>query len=184
MIVMSIKEINGDCKIEGYKKWITLESFGFGTERKIEAAKHGGGRDLETGSGSDTQEFTVSKTADIATVDLMYASIKHRATGEAAAPFTIDIAFLEPRAFRGDDDNVDKGFVKAYLKIRFGKALIKSWSISGDAGKRATESLAFWYNQVTMAYDTPSDDLSGYKTYGPKGWDQLEGKDWVPSGWK
>jgi type VI protein secretion system component Hcp len=182
MIVMSIKEISGDCKIEGYVKWITLENFGFGTERKIEAAKHGGGRDLETGKGGDSQEFTITKSADVATVDLMYAAIKHRATGEAAAPFTIDVAFLEPRAF--EDDRVKKGHVKAYLKIRFGKALLKNWSISGDAGKRASESLTFWYNQVAMAYDAPSDDASGYKTYGPKGWDQLEGKDWVPSGWK
>jgi len=181
MIVMSIKGINGDCKIDGYIKWITLESFGFGTERKIEAAKQGGGRDLETGRGSDSQEFTIAKSADVATVDLMYSAIKHRATGDAAAPFTVDIAFIEPRAFGGGQN---KGQVKAYLKVRFGKALIKSWSISGDAGKRASESLTFWYNQVTMAYDAPSDDGSGYQTFGPKGWDQLEGKDWVPPGWK
>jgi type VI protein secretion system component Hcp len=180
MIVMSIKEIKGDCKIEGYQNWITVESFGFGTERKIEAAKQGGGRDLETGKG-DSQEFTIGKSADIATVDLMYSAIMHRATGQQAAPFTVDIAFIEPRGAGTQDQ---KGTVKAYLKIRFGKALLKSWSISGDSGKRATESLTFWYNQVAMAYDAPSADGKAYQTYGPRGWDQLEGKDWTPSGWK
>ena len=180
MIVMQIKEIKGDCKIPGYENWITLESFKFGTERKIEKANKGGGRDLETGS-EGRQEFSIDKSADIATVDLMYAAIRHRATGEAAVPFTVDIAFIEPRGSGSQDS---KGTVKAYLKIRFGKALIRSWDISGDAAKRASESVTFWYNQVAMAYDAPAADGKSYQTYGPRGWDQQDGKDWVPSGWK
>jgi len=182
MILMHIKEIKGDCKISGYENWIPLESFEFGTERKIEAAKKGGGNDLETGKGGGgTQEFSVDKKSDIATVDLMYAAIKHRATGEAALPFVVDIAFIEPRGHGNQDD---KGATKAYMKLRFGKALIRSWSINGTAANRAGESLTFWYNQVAMAYDSPSADGKSYQTFGPRGWDQLKGEDWVPSGWK
>jgi len=179
MILMKINEIKGDCKFTGYEGWITLESFAFGTERKIEQAKRGGGNDIETGKG-DTQEFTCGKTTDIATVDLMYSAIKQRASGESNTPFVVDIAFVEPRAY---GDQADKGTIKAYLKIRFGKALLKSWSLDGTASDRATESLSFWYNQIAMAYDSSTDGKS-YQTYGPRGWDQQESKDWTPGGWK
>jgi type VI protein secretion system component Hcp len=179
MILMKINEIKGDCKFAGYTDWITLTSFSFGTEKKIETAKRGGGNDIETGKG-ETQEFSVDKTADIATVDLMYSAIKQRATGDANTPFVVDIAFVEPRAY-GDQDS--KGTIKAYLKIRFGKALLKNWSLSGSDTDRATESLTFWYNQIAMAYDSSTDGKT-YQTYGPRGWDQQEGKDWTPSGWK
>jgi type VI protein secretion system component Hcp len=183
MILMHLKEIKGDSKIPGYIDWITLTSFSFGAQQKIEQAKRGGGNDLETGkTGADSQEFSVDKSADIATVDLMYASIKHRASGQASAPFMVDIAFIEPR--HNWDDKSDKSAIKAYMKLRFGKALIKQWSLNGSNTNRATESLTFWYNQVAIAYDAPTADGKSYQTYGPRGWDQLEGKDWVPSGWK
>src|SRR5688572_12365561 len=179
MIVMHIKEIKGDCKIPGYENWITVESFDFGTDRKIENAGKGAGYDIETGKG-DAQEFSVDRSSDIATVDLMYAAIRHRGSAAASTPFTVDVAFLEPRGFGGQDA---KGTIKAYLKLRFGKALLKSWRLSGAASKRCTESLTFWYNQIAMAYDAPSADGKSYQTFGPRGWDQLEGKDWKPSGW-
>jgi type VI protein secretion system component Hcp len=179
MLLMRIKEIDGDCKIPGYEKWIMLESFSFGAERKMESAKQGGGRDIDTGKG-DSQEFTVSKPGDVATVYLMYAAIKHRASGQAAVPFTVDIAFVE---LRGYGDQQVKGETKAFLKIRFGKALIKNWTFNGDAEKSPNESITFWYNQVAMSYDSATDDGKGYQTHGPRGWDQLEGKDWTPSGW-
>lgn len=178
MILMRINEIRGDCKFPNFEGWITLESFSFGTERKIEAAKRGNGNDMETGKG-DSQEFTCAKTADIATVYLMYTAIKQRASGESNTPFVVDIAFVEPRAFGGSDEKT----IKAYLKIRFGKALLKNWSIDGSADERGSESLTFWYNQVAMSYDASTDGKS-WQTYGPRGWDQQEGADWTPSGWK
>lgn len=180
MILMRINEIKGDCKFPNFEGWITLESFSFGTERKIEQAKKGGGNDIETGGGGGgDQEFTCSKTADIATIYLMYTAIKQRASGEANTPFVVDIAFVEPRAFGSGDEKT----IKAYLKIRFGKALLKAWSVDGNANDRASETMSFWYNQVAMSYDT-SHDGKTWQTYGPRGWDQQAGADWTPSGWK
>lgn len=180
MILMRINEIKGDCRFPNFDGWITLESFSFGTHRKIEQAKKGGGNDIETGGDDgESQEFTCNKTTDISTVYLMYTAIKQRATGDANTPFVVDIAFVEPRHVPGTEDKM----IKAYLKIRFGKALLKSWNLDGNANERGTESLTFWYNQVAMSYDSSSDGKT-WQTYGPRGWDQQESVDWTPSGWK
>lgn len=183
MIVMKIGgkkgPVKGDCDVPGFVDWITLESFDFGTSREIKSAERGGGRDIEEDTG-ETSDVSISKNIDVSTVELMYMSLEHRSAKDGGAgpePLTVDVAFLAPFVVGAGPESQ----LMAYLRIRFGKALIKSWSIEGSssAGEvgRPTEDITLWYNQVAIAYKS-SPDGKNYKIHGPRGWDQGAQKDW------
>lgn len=183
MIVMKIGgkkgPVKGDCDVPGFIDWITLESFEFGTNRDVKADDNGGGRDIETGSG-EVSDVSISKSVDVATVELMYMALEQRSAkdgGSGPEPLTVDVAFLAPSATRDGK----KSELAPYLKLRFGKALIKSWSIDCTSGAgehgRPDESLTLWYNQVAIVYRSTPDGAT-YKIHGPRGWDQGAQKDW------
>jgi type VI secretion system secreted protein Hcp len=194
-------KIKGDCEIRGYENWIVLEGFDFSVGRKIEAAKKGGGRDIETGKG-DPQEISISKNVDRATPYLMFQAIQDRTPGNATAPDAIDIHCVESHQLneqgqreKAGGATVPKSDLKAFLRICLGRALIKTWSISADADGRPTENLSIWFNQIAIAYrrlkvetdKTTGAPVATFEPYGPKGWDQLaggKGGEWKPPHWK
>ena len=188
-------KIKGDCEVKGYENWIILESFDFSVGRKIEAAKKGGGRDIETGKG-EPQEISVSKNVDRATPYLMFQAIQDRMPGNTTAPDAIDIHCVETHQLDGTGaSRTSQTDLEAFLQICLGRALIKTWSISADVDGRPVETLSIWFNQIAIAYrrlKVEADKKTGapiasFEPYGPKGWDQLaggKGGEWKPPHWR
>ena len=175
--------VNGDCKIPGYEKWITLDSISFGVGRNIEAKN--GGLDIQIAAPKDEmQSLSVDKSVDCSSLYLMHKAIQDRSSQPGSnAPTSAVIHFVENLPIQ-EKSTQDQTSSFPFLKIKMGNVLIKNWSISGDGSSgRPSESIDLWFSQVAMAYRT----IKGGKQieiekYGPKGWDQIEQKDWPSSG--
>ncbi len=154
--------------------------------RKVEALKKGGDRDLETGRG-ESQELTIGKTIDRASVDLMLAAMRDRSDSGPPPQIAVKIDFVTSLAYELTDEKVRDEDVHAYLKIRLGKALLKQWSIDGSGDERPTESLTISFNQSAATYYASADGGKTIQTFGPKGWDQqssaeYRGFEWASKG--
>lgn len=173
--------VNGDCDIPGYEKWITLESVNFGVGKNVEA-KGGGLDEVVQAPQEEMQSLSIDKTVDSSTLYLMHKAIQDRSTGDSSALTSAVIHFVENIP---DYDKSSKDGTSSFpfLKIKLGNVLIKNWNLSASgSGDRPTESIELWFSQVAMAYWT----VKGGSTiqvvkYGPKGWDQMEHKDWPSS---
>lgn len=175
--------VNGDCKIPGYEKWITLDSVNFGVSRNVEAK--GGGLDIEIKAPRDEmQTLSVDKSVDCASLYLMHKAIQDRSSRPGSnAPTSAVIHFVENLPLQDQKTRDQSSF--PFLKIKLGNVLINNWSITGDGGSdRPSESMELWFSQIAMAYRSIKKDGKqiGIEKYGPKGWDQIAQKDWPSSG--
>lgn len=174
--------VNGDCKIPGYEKWITLESVGFTASSNIEAK--GGGLDIEVKAPRDEmQTISIDKSVDCSSLYLMHKAIQDRSARPGAnAPTSAVIHFVENLPLQ-DGKTQDSSF--PFLKIKLGNVLITNWTITGDGGSdRPSESMDLWFSQIAMAYRSikKNGKQIEIEKYGPKGWDQIAQKDWPSSG--
>jgi len=173
MILMRLGKIKGDCVIEGYKDWIALESMSFNVGKNIETKNKG--LDIEIKKNDEPQSVSVDKTTDCSSADLMYRAIKDRTPDANDNPVSAEIHFVEVRDGKKRD-------IKAYLKIKLGRVLIKGWSINGDQDGRPSESIDLTFDQLAMEYNATTDGKI-FTRFGPRGWDTAAGKDWRPPEW-
>lgn len=176
MILVHIEGVRGDCQISRYQNYFIAEGISFGVGRRVEVMKTGKGRDIETGKG-EVQELTIDKSIDTASIDLMYNSMRDRSDSGPPKLVTVKIDFVQTADFNKNKD------VNAYLKIRLGEAMLKSWSITGSEDGRPSESVVVSFNQAAALYRASSDGFATFQTHGPKGWDQQKSEDWKPSEW-
>jgi len=110
----------------------------------------------------------------------MYRAIKDRTPDPNDNPVSVEIHFVEARDMNTGDH---KRAIKPYLKIKLGRALIKSWSLNGDQDGRPNESLDLSFDQLAMEYRATTDGKI-FTRYSPRGWDTAAGKDWRPPEWE
>ena len=165
MILVRIDEIPGDSKIEGFEKYFTAESFGFGVERELAESGKAGTADVNIGVG-ELQECTVSKSMDSASTALAKKAISGSSCG------TADIKFVESITRDGN-----AMFNIVYLAYKLDNVFIKSWSTSGDGDDRPTEDVAIWYNKIAFCYFATTDGKE-FKFAGDCKWDQVKSKPW------
>jgi type VI secretion system secreted protein Hcp len=169
MILVKITDIKGDVDIPKYEEWFVAESFDFAIGKKVESV-NSNNRDIEVVKDND-QELSISKSVDSATVDLMYSVMKGRKESGTTSTTNVDIHLVQ-NAEEGDG-------VEAFLLIRIENAIIKNWDITGSDDARPTENLKIWFNKAAMKYRATTDGKL-YITYGPRGWDDQENKDFKP----
>ncbi len=165
MILVRIDEIPGDSKIDGFEKYFTAESFGFGVERELLDSGKAGTADVNIGVG-ELQECTISKSMDSASTALAKKAISGSSCG------TADIKFVESITRDGN-----AMFNIVYLCYKLDNVFIKSWSTSGDGDDRPTEDVAIWYNKIAFCYFSTTDGKE-FKFAGDCKWDQVKSKPW------
>ena len=148
MIFVKIPKM-GDKSIrtKGYDTgdWFVAHSFSFGVDREMkESGEKGGTADINIGVG-ELQECTISKSMDMASMDLAQYSINGNSLG------TAEIEFVEIGPGSGD------GAPVCYLKYKLYRCFVKSWSVSGDADDRPTEEVAFYFNKIASQFATTED---------------------------
>lgn len=179
MILVRIDRIKGDVKIPGYDSWFIATSMDFGVGRKVEASSTNattGGKVVDVQIGkAESQELSIDKSVDSATVYLMQAAMKSRSDGGKSYLVSIDIHLIQNKSY---DEAIDsKSPVKPYLKIRIENAIVQSWKISADDDQRPSESISIWFNRAAIKYRA-SPDGKVYQTFGPLGWDQQKNEEW------
>lgn len=137
MILLSFTTaINGDSTVQGHDKWITIDSFQFGVGRAITTS--GVGKDRDT-SNPSFSEVTLTKSMDVASVDLMMQAICGKSLGTAKLHW-----------IQTGGTGV-KGQV--YLEIELADPIISSYSVS-SGGDRPSESISINFNEYKMKYST------------------------------
>ncbi|MBI4696813.1 MAG: type VI secretion system tube protein Hcp [Gammaproteobacteria bacterium] len=164
MIVMKLDPIKGDCKLEGYADYITLDDVSWDINREPKESAKGATQDLNFGV-AEAGAVNLTKTIDMASVDLM-----RMATGGGASPSQCLIEFIQSGV-----GGADSGKYKAYLQITLKRPVVKKWGINGSGDDRPSETLEIMYNSIEMKYMS-TDDKGKQTTFGPKGWDLVLGK--------
>lgn len=165
-IYVKIPDIKGDVTTSGYEGWFTADSFSFGVEREMkESGEKAGTEDINIGVG-ELQECTISKSMDMASAKLAQYAINGNSLGQA------EIHFVE---IGSDAKPV------AYLKYKLDRAIIKSWSTSGDADDRPTEEVSFYYNKIAFNYaETKNGRVTGASS--TFSWDRAANTSWADNG--
>jgi type VI secretion system secreted protein Hcp len=174
MIFVKIPNIGDDSiKIEAYSggEWFIADSFSFGVEREMkESGEKGGTADINIGVG-ELQECTISKSMDMASMDLCQFAINGNSPGIA------EINFVEVAGGGGEQAKAPI----CYLKYKLNRCFVKSWSISGDADDRPTEEVAFLYNMIGAEY-CKTEDGKVFKNSTLMSWDNTKQTKWTEGG--
>ena len=165
-IYMKIPDIKGEVTTSGYEGWFVADSFSFGVEREMkESGEKGGTTDINIGVG-ELQECTISKSMDMSSSKLAQYAIDGNSLGQA------EIHFVEMSS---------DGKPIPYLKFKLDRAIIKSWSTSGDADDRPTEEVAFYYNKIAFNYaETKNGRVTGASS--TFSWDRTANTSWEDNG--
>jgi type VI secretion system secreted protein Hcp len=162
MIFVQIPGLGDDSvDVRGYDdgKWFVADSFSFGVERELkESGSKSGTTDINIGVG-ELQECTISKSLDLASVQLAQFAINGNSPGQAVIDF-VEVA--------GSDSAP-----VTYLRYKLDRCFVKSWSTSGDADDRPTEEVACYYNKIAFS------DRGQSKIFG---WDRLTNTQWSGDG--
>jgi type VI protein secretion system component Hcp len=165
MIVMKISGIDGDCQLEKFEKWITLDDVSWEITREPKESAKGIAADLNFGI-PEAGAVTVKKALDCSSVYLM-----KMATGGGATAASCKIAFIESGI--GEGAKAEK--YEPFFEIELERPVIKKWSIDGSGDDRPSEDIEIMYNWIKMTYQavTPKGTK---QPHGPKGWNLLLGK--------
>ena len=145
-IFMKYGDIKGEVTAEGYKDWIELNSFQFGSGRGISAGVGGGSK--REASAPSLAEVVVTKTMDVAS----------------------PLLFKESLAGKGVDVKIDltrtdnNGKHVAYQKYVLSDTLVSGYSVS-SGGDRPSESVSLNYTKIDSEY-LAVDSKFGSKTTG------------------
>lgn len=141
--------------------WFIADSFSFGVEREMkESGEKGGTADINIGVG-ELQECTISKSMDMASMNLAQFAINGNSPGTAEIDFVEVAGGEDAAASEFDLKALDTALAETqpmcYLKYKLDRCFVKSWSISGDADDRPTEEVAFYYNKIAFNYASTTD---------------------------
>jgi type VI secretion system secreted protein Hcp len=142
-------KIKGDSTYPDHKDWIQVSSAQIGVGRGISSTSGGADRETSTPSFS---EVTMSKNADVASVDLFVESAGGKDPKKALVHFC----------------NVSGKSIDVYMVWELENALISSWSVS-SGGERPTESFAVNFTQIKVSY-TRFEQGGKQTKISPKGW--------------
>lgn len=163
MILMKLDTIEGDCQIQGYEKWIVVDSLSWEIQREEKESGKAGTTDVNLGV-ADLPAITVAKSMDNASIYLMQNAI---AGGAFANPCEIHLV---------ETAGVDQK-LHPYLSFKLNRPIIKSWSIDASDDDRPSENVSIMYNKIVMEYwQTP--DGKAFTSVGKRGWDTVTNKAW------
>ena len=145
-------KIKGNLSVDGHKKWVPVESFGFSAGRAISTSTKS--REVSNPSFS---ELTFSRATDLSSPSIYKASIGGSAVGD------VDIHLYQTY----------ENTVQVYLKIKLVDAIVSNYSVS-SSGDRPSETFSVNYSKVEYQYD----DFDGKKkTEGtPVKWSLVDNK--------
>ncbi len=149
--------------------WFVADSFSFGVEREMkESGEKGGTEAINIGVG-ELQECTISKSMDMASMDLAQYSINGNSMG------TAEIDFVEIGGNGADGSPV------CYLKYKLDRCFVKSWSVSGDADDRPTEEVALYFHKIASQF-VMTKDGQVLKQSSVMAWDKTKQITWDSPG--
>ncbi|WP_020410197.1 Hcp family type VI secretion system effector [Hahella ganghwensis] len=127
-------KVKGNVTAEGYKDWIRLDTFNFGSGRHITMeAGHMSNREATRPSLSTV---AIQKMMDSASSGLFKESV----TGDAGVKVVIDVV-------RTAADKIEK-----FVSYELEDVIISSYSVSAGADSAPTEALSLSYSKITMSY--------------------------------
>lgn len=143
--------------------WFVADSFSFGVEREMkESGEKRGTEDINIGVG-ELQECTISKSMDMASMQLSQFAINGNTAGQA------EIDFVEVAGGGSASDTQPMGWDNTTHKKWSDSALqpdttaldaaIESWVARGDADDRPTEEVAFYYNKIAAPSANATDGV-------------------------
>ena len=161
----------GSCSIEGYKKWLLLDSINFSLGKVEENS------DLEgVVTGGSTQSIVVTRPLDPSSVYLMHLAAQEGSNGEKLEDRTAKITFLENKAFGPKDNRLEK----LYPTVQFllGTVRILDWSIEAGTSDAGSEQFSLTFTQFSMVYMGLPVGTKSIQRHGPKSWDGTKRDDW------
>jgi len=138
---LKIEGIKGESTDDKHKDQIEILNFSTGVSQPVSGASKTGGR---TGGRADFQDFTVTKTVDTSTPDLML----HCANGK-------HIPKIEFESCLATEDK------HTFLKYEFTDVIVASVSPSGSAQSgenKPLETVSFAYGKMKIEYTPISSD--------------------------
>ena len=135
-IYMKFGSINGAVTTEGYKNWIELHSFQFGTSRQMTTGARGGKRE---GSDPSISEIVVTKENDTSSAKLFQDSVSGNMDTKVEIKMTTTV----------------KNKVETYLTYELVDCGVSSYSVS-SGGDKPMESLSLNFTKITVT-PTPLD---------------------------
>ena len=167
MIIMQLDPIKGDCKIDGYPNWITLDDCTLEIVREPKESSQAGTQDLHLGMPECTA-IQMKKTVDKASVYMQKMAIGGGALGKDSK---CQIVWLESGLGQADKQQFDK-----YMEIELTRPILKKYAIDSSGNDRATENIELIYSKILMTY-FERNAVDGQKiNHGPHGWDLVSGK--------
>ncbi|MBR0647399.1 Hcp family type VI secretion system effector [Plastoroseomonas hellenica] len=148
-IMLNYDGVQGESNIQGYEKWINLESFQFGIGRGIASAY---GNSTRESSIVSVSEITVTKQTDGTTVKLMEEGLHGKLNK------IVKVAFLR----------TGSGAAQEYLSFELNGCGVSGFSMS-SGGDRPSESLSLNFDKYILKYNPIGDDFSGSPA--TVGWD-------------
>lgn len=166
-IVMKIPGVDGDSKLDGYEKWIELDSLSVSVERELrDSGEKGGTEDINIGVGN-LGTVNVTKEMDRASAKLFQFAINGNSLG------VIEIHFLT--------SDRDGGKMVPYLIYKLDRGFVQSIGSSASADDRPTEEVAFYYNKIAFVFYPLDERLQ--RTQGQvMSWDNVKNTTWGDHG--
>ena len=167
MIVMHLDPIKGDCKIDGYPNWITLDDCSVEISRDPKESSQTGTQDLQLGM-PECAPISMKKTVDKASIYLKKMAIGGGALGKDSK---CNIVWLASGLGQGDQQKFDK-----YMEIELTRPILKKYSVDSSGNDRATENIELMYSKILMTYFERNAADGSTTKHGPQGWDLVTGK--------
>lgn len=142
--------VKGDSQYADHKEWIQLQSARLNVDREIEQT--GGASDRKPGT-PDFDDITLTKFADVASVDLFI-----QAVGGKKPQKKVKIHFC----------NVTSKGPKVIMSWEMENAFLSSYEVSSD-GARPFETLTLNFSKIKLGYTGFKPDGKS-KKISPKGW--------------
>src|SRR3954470_8827698 len=141
-IYMKFGSIKGPVTTDGFKDWIELESFHWGSSRHIGTAARGS--TSREHSEPTLSEVTVTKRTDVASPKLFLDSVAGKLDSKAEIKFT----------------TTTKGKVETFLTYKMEDTGISRYSI-GSNGDMLIETLSLNFAKITKTFTGTAPGVSG-----------------------
>ena len=148
-LLLEYEGVPGESTIDGFAKWIVIDSAQFGVGRGISSAFGGSTRE---GSIVSVSEITVTKETDGSTIKLLEEALHGKLNK------LVKLAYLR----------TGSGAAQEYLSFELNGTGLSGFSMS-SGGDRPSESLSLNFDKFILKYNPIGDDFSGSPA--TVGWD-------------
>ncbi len=140
-LVLKIPNINGECKLDGYKDQITCLSYSHGVSMPISFDVSNAGRSR---GRAEHQAFSVTKYMDKASPTLNFKCNVGANLG------TVEFRVLRTDGAKGQAE---------MMVYKFEDTVLSSVSVSGGGGDTPVENLSFNYSKISWDYKVQGEDV-------------------------